>query len=377
MISKKLQNHFLRIGKGEKEAPVVLDVLLAVLSWFYVSIVKIKQYICEKLKKKKHLAAAVISVGNITVGGTGKTPFVIMLAKYLKNRKKKVAILSRGYKRKKSIGRGAGIEKGISVVSTGKDVLLTPEEAGDEPYMMARYLNNVPIMVGPDRGKIGQYVIDSFNSEVLVLDDGFSYYPLYRNLDVVLVDATCPFGNHHCIPRGIMREPMSGLKRADVIALTKTNLVSSEEVDLIINNIKKYNSFATILKCIHKPLDLINLATGEPIALSFLRNKEIAALSSIGAPESFEKTLVEIGAKVVKTIRYPDHHYYTKDDFIHILEQAEYNFIVTTEKDTTRFKKEFWNLEKIARINFFSLRIEMEIIKGEAEWLKKLKQLVL
>ncbi len=377
MINKKLQKHFLMMGKGEKDAPVALDLLLAALSLLYISIVKIKQYIYVKFKKKKHLSAAVISVGNITVGGTGKTPFVIMLAKYLKNRKKKMAILSRGYKRKKSIGRGEGLEKGISVVSTGKEVLLTPEEAGDEPYMMARYLSNVPVLVGPDRVKSGQYAIDSFSSEVLILDDGFSYYPLYRNLDVVLVDATCPFGNHYCLPRGIMREPMSGLKRADVIALTKANLMSPEEVDLIINNIKKYNAYATILKCVHKPMDLINLATGETMTVSFLRNKEIAALSSIGSPESFEKTLEEIGAKVVKTIRYPDHHYYTRDDFIHILEQAEYNFIVTTEKDTTRFKKEFWNLEKIARINFFSLRIEMDIIKGEADWLKKLKQLVL
>ncbi|MBI5555855.1 MAG: tetraacyldisaccharide 4'-kinase [Elusimicrobia bacterium] len=376
-MNKKLQKHFLSLATGEKEAPVVVAVMLAALSWLYVSIIKIKQYIYEKLKKKKHLFAAVISVGNITVGGTGKTPFVIMLAKYLKNRKKKVAILSRGYKRKKSIGRGEGIEKGISVVSTGKEVLLTPEEAGDEPYLMAKYLTNVPIMVGSDRVKSGQYAIDSFSSEVLILDDGFSYYPLYRNIDVVLVDATCPFGNHHCLPRGIMREPMSGLKRADVIVLTKTNLVSPEEADLIINNIKKYNSYAAILKGVHKPLDLINLATGETLAVSFLRHKEIAALSSIAAPESFEKTLAEIGAKVVKTIRYPDHHYYTKDDFIQILEQAEYNFIVTTEKDTTRFKKEFWNLEKIARVNFFSLRLEMEIIKGEAEWLKKLKQLIL
>jgi tetraacyldisaccharide 4'-kinase len=124
-------------------------------------------------------------------------------------------------------------------------------------------------------------------------------------------------------------------------------------------------------------MDLINLATGETVAPSFIKGKEIAALSSIGSPESFEKTLSDIGAKVVKSIQYPDHHYYTKDDFISILEQAEYNFIVTTEKDTTRFKKEFWNLEKIARINFFSLRIEMKIVKGEAEWLKKLKQLVL
>ncbi|MDD5492089.1 MAG: tetraacyldisaccharide 4'-kinase [bacterium] len=374
---RKIQNHFLKIGKGEKEAPIVLDLFLAILGILYIAIIKARQFIYDKVKKKKHLSTAVISIGNITVGGTGKTPFVIMLAKYLKNRKKKVAILSRGYKRKKSLGRGEGIEKGISVVSTGKDVLLTPEEAGDEPYMMAKYLTNVPVMVGPDRIKSGQYAIDNFNSEILILDDAFSYYPLYRNLEVVLIDSTCPFGNHHCLPRGIMREPMSSLKRADVIALTKANLVSPEEADLIINNIKKYNPYATILKCAHKPMDLINLATGETMALGFLRHKEIAALSSIGSPESFEKTLEETGAKVVRTIRYPDHHYYTRDDFIHILEEAEYNFIVTTEKDTTRFKKEFWNLEKIARINFFSLRIEMEIIKGEAEWLKKLKQLVI
>ncbi len=376
-MTRKIQDRFLKIGKGEKEAPVALDLFLAVLSWLYIAIVKTRRLIYEKLKKKKHLSAAVISVGNITVGGTGKTPFVMMLAKYLKNRKKKVAILSRGYKRKKSPGRGEGIEKGISVVSTGKDVLLTPEEAGDEPYMMAKYLANVPVMVGRDRIKSGQYAIASFNSEVLILDDAFSYYPLSRNLEVVLIDATCPFGNHHCLPRGIMREPMSSLKRADIIALTKSNLVSPEEVDLIINNLKKYNPYAAILKCVHKPIDLINLATGETMPLSFLRHKEIAALSSIGSPESFEKILEEVGAKVVKTIRYPDHHYYTRDNFIQILEEAEYNFIVTTEKDTTRFKKEFWNLEKIARINFFSLRIEMQIIKGEAEWLKKLKQLVI
>jgi tetraacyldisaccharide 4'-kinase len=371
------QQRFLKIGKGHTEAPVALDYSLTVLSWLYFLALKAKQLICAKFFKKKHLSATVISVGNITVGGTGKTPFVMMLSKYFKNRRKRVAILSRGYRRKKKGGRGQGIEKGIGVVSTGKDVLLTPEEAGDEPYLMARYVSNVPVLVSPNRVKTGQYAIDNFQSEILVLDDGFSYCPLYRNLDILLIDSTCPFGNHRLLPRGILREPLSQMKRADVLVLTKTNLISPEEADLIINQLKKYNPYAVILKCTHQPLDLINLATGETVSPSFIKGKEIAALSSIGSPESFEKTLSDLGAKVVKSIQYPDHHYYTKDDFISILEQAEYNFIVTTEKDTTRFKKEFWNLEKIARINFFSLRIEMKIVKGEAEWLKKLKQLVL
>lgn len=372
-----LHQYLLKIGKGEISAPLLLDWFLGFLSALYYGLIKIRSSLCRKKRKKNHLNAIVISIGNITVGGTGKTPFVIMLAKYLKNRKKKVTILSRGYKRKKCGSRGEGIERGIGVVSAGKDVLLTPEEAGDEPYLMAKYLPGVPVLVNPNRIKTGQYAINNFQSEVLILDDGFSYCPLYRNLEIVLIDATCPFGNHYLLPRGILREPLRNLRRAEVLAVTKTNLVSPEETELIINQLKKYNPLALILKCVHQPVELINLATGEPMSIGFLRNKEIAALSSIGSPESFEKTLQDIGAKVVRTIRYPDHHYYTKEDFISILERADYNFIVTTEKDTTRFKKEFWNLEKIARINFFSLRVEMKIIKGEAEWLKKIKQLVI
>lgn len=371
------QQYFLRRWRGEAEVPKVLDLILIIFSFIYFIILKIRIFIYLKFIKKKHLTASVISVGNLTVGGTGKTPFVIMLAKYLKNRRKRVAILSRGYKRRKYGSRGEGIEKGVGVVSTGKDVLLTPEQAGDEPYLMAKYVNNVPVLISSDRLKTGRYAIENFSSEIIILDDGFSYLPLYRNLEIVLIDSTCPFGNHYLLPRGMLREPLAHLRRADILVLTKTNLVSRQECDLIINSLRKYNSFATIIKCIHQPVDLVNLATGEPLSLNFLKGKEIAALSSIGCPDSFEKTLEMLGAKVVRTIRFPDHHYYTKENFLQILEQAEFNFIVTTEKDTTRFKKEFWNLEKIARISFFSLRIEMEIVKGEAEWLKKLKQLAI
>src|SRR3989338_4045779 len=169
--------------------------------------------ICIKLRyflyhtgifKTKRLTCKVISIGNITVGGSGKTPMAIYLAKKLKEKGRKVIILSRGYK---------GKVKGIGVVSDGGNILLDPEDAGDEPYLMAAKLKNIPVIVGKDRYKAGLYAIEKFNPDVIILDDGFQHIRLARDIDFLLIDLRKGFGNGHLFPLGMLREPLSGLKR--------------------------------------------------------------------------------------------------------------------------------------------------------------------
>ena len=164
------------------------------------------------LLKTKRLPCPVISVGNITVGGTGKTPLVMLLARGLKERGIKIAILSRGYKRKKNSD---------SLVSDGQNLFLSPEAAGDEPYLMANALKGVPILVGKDRFMTGQMALERFGVRGLLLDDGYQHLHLHRDLNILLIDSNVGFGDGHLLPRGILREPLSHLQRADLFVLTK------------------------------------------------------------------------------------------------------------------------------------------------------------
>ncbi|HEX7194244.1 MAG TPA: tetraacyldisaccharide 4'-kinase, partial [Chthoniobacterales bacterium] len=238
----------------------ILRIVLRLLSFIYLAIVQLRLYLYRKrILKERQLGCLVISIGNLTVGGTGKTPVVEKFARALQSGGRRVAILSRGYK---SIDRrkrktwwervlGQGSENPPRVVSDGKRVLLDSGTSGDEPYMLASNLRGVAVVVDKDRVKGGLHALKELGVDTLLLDDGLQYLHLKHRLDIVLVDRQAPFGNEHLLPRGTLREPPRNLRRASYIFITKCN---GEPNSGLIQRIRQHNRTAEIIECTHKPL---------------------------------------------------------------------------------------------------------------------------
>src|SRR5436305_5379925 len=292
----------------------VLRAILYALSFVYDRLVQLRLYLYRKrVFRERALGCLVISIGNLRVGGTGKTPIVEKFARALQSGGRRVAILSRGYKsvpRKRSwLDRIK--KKDVDpprVVSDGKSLLLDSLTAGDEPYMLAHNLGDVIVLVDKDRVKSGRFAIDKWNIDTLLLDDGLQYLHLKHRLDMVLVDRQAPFGNEFLLPRGTLRESPRNLRRASYIFITKN---TGEPNNALIQRVRCYNRTAAVLECAHKPLYLQNVFTGEQLPLEALRDAFIGSLCAIAAPESFEKALEKLGAHVDLAQHYIVHHYYT------------------------------------------------------------------
>ena len=290
---------------------------------------------------KERLKCFVISLGNITVGGTGKTPTAQRLAKEIRDMGYRVVILNRGY-RAKFYGE-------VGIVSDGKTLKMDATEAGDEAYMLAKHLPNVPVLIGARRAVTGQYAIENFGAEVVILDDGFQHWQIIRDFDILLIDAVSVFGNGHLLPRGTLRESISHISRADVCLMTKVDQAREGSCELIRETVQKYNAAAQIVESIHEPRCLIPLAdwsvdlAGEGVSVETLRGRKVMAVSAIGNPASFERTLSDLGAEIISSLRYPDHHDYTVAEMEDILRRAESfaaEMIVVTEKDAVKIPDE-------------------------------------
>ncbi len=316
--------------------------------------------------KQANLGTVVVSIGNLTVGGTGKTPVVELLSKSLAKRGRKVAILSRGYKSKKLDQKQTWQWKTLfpmdalpKIVSTGNDLLLEAKYAGDEPYMLAKNLDNVAVIVDKDRVKGGSFAIGELGSDTLILDDGLQYLALEHQIDIVLIDQNSPFGTESLLPRGTLREPPRNLKRASYIFITKCK---GETNPKLLQRIRRYNPVAEIMECTHGPKILENVFTGEQLPLEALNGKYIAAISGIAVPESFENLLERLGANLLFHRTFDDHHNFVQKEIDRFMERAlmrDAQMIVTTEKDAVRFLK-----PTELDVPIYFLRIEVEIIKG-------------
>lgn len=344
------------------------------LSQLYGAIVSLRVWMFRsRVMHDHHLGVPVIAIGNLTVGGTGKTPVVELIARTLTEKGRTVAILSRGYKSKKDgkhplwkrLGFATGLverppEPPPRVVSDGKSVLLDSHMAGDEPKMLANNLPGVPVLVDKNRVKAGRYAIENFNVDALLLDDGMQYLKLKHRLDIVLVDRTAPFGTGYLLPRGTLREPIRQLKRASYIFITKSD--EHENTDLI-RRLRLYNRVAEIVECRHRAVYLEDMHTGERHSISALKGKYVGAVSGIAVPESFENGLRKLGAEVEVTMRFPDHHRFEEKDilpFIDRCERRDVEMIVTTEKDMVRFP----TIER-CDVPICFMRVEIEILRGQ------------
>src|SRR5882762_8156675 len=262
---------------------------------FLVVAVKARRFLYNvRILRDSTLGVQVIAIGNLTVGGTGKTPVVEKFARELQDQGRTVAILSRGYRSKPPPLTKRLLDRLLfrsettppRVVSDGKSLLLDSETAGDEPYMLASNLKDVVVLVDKDRVKSGRYAIEKFGCDTLLLDDGFQYWKLRgRRLDIVLIDRQQPFGNERLLPRGTLREPPSHLARASYIFITKSD-GNTEELR---RRIARVNSTAGIIECIHHPLYLEDVFTGQHVGLEFFKGRKVASLSGIAQKERLEK----------------------------------------------------------------------------------------
>ena len=302
-----------------------------------------------------------------TLGGTGKTPVVEKFARELRDQGRNVAILSRGYRSKPRPLHQRLMAKLLlrddttppRVVSDGKSLLLDSEMAGDEPYMLASNLKDVVVLVDKDRVKSGRYAIAKFGCDTLLLDDGFQYWKLRgRRLDIVLVDYQQPFGTGRLFPRGTLREPPSHLARASTIFITKSD---GDTTDLR-QRIARLNPAAGIIECVHHPLYLEDVFTGERLKLDYLKGRKVASLSGIAQPESFEQSLVHLGGELVYSKRFADHHRFSQQEVLNVINRSkkrQAETIITTQKDAVRFPK-------IDRrdLPFYFMRVEIKILRG-------------
>ncbi|MBI3851315.1 MAG: tetraacyldisaccharide 4'-kinase [Verrucomicrobia bacterium] len=350
-----------------KRAAILRTCLLGLSKLFQLA-VKARRFLYNvRILRDSTLGVQVIAIGNLTVGGTGKTPVVEKFARELKDAGRTVAILSRGYRSKPPPLSKRLLDKFLfreestppRVVSDGKSLLLNSETAGDEPYMLASNLRDVVVLVDKDRVKSGRYAIEKFGCDTLLLDDGFQYWKLRgRRHDVVLVDCQQPFGNERLLPRGTLREPPSHLARANTIFITK----SDGNTHALRRRIEEFNPTAGIIECTHHPLYLEDVFSGEQVKLDFLKGRKVASLSGIAQPESFEKSLVTLGGELVYSKRFADHHRFTQQEVLNAINRSKKRqaaAIITTQKDAVRFPK-------IDRrdLPIYFMRVEIKILSG-------------
>ncbi|MBM3245284.1 MAG: tetraacyldisaccharide 4'-kinase [Candidatus Omnitrophica bacterium] len=310
----------------------VCKFLLFLLSLVYGFIIRCLSAV--QLANPKQLGMKIISVGNITLGGTGKTVLVEYLVRYLRQKNILTAVVSRGFK------------------------------GADEPDMLRLKLKDTPVIVDKDRARGVQKAAADYRARAVIFDDGFQQWKIKKDLDIVMIDATNPFGNQHMLPRGILREPLSSLKRAGVFVLSKINLNPNiEDIEEFLLDI---NKDALIVESIHRPVDLAGLGNEDNrLSLGVLKDKSVSLFCGIGDPGSFEAIARESGAVVAAFFTFPDHHAYSQNDLEDVIRQSEnknVEFILTTEKDAARINN---SKLKISSSKIFSLRIELEITKNE------------
>lgn len=334
------RDHFLRLisGAAHGATPALERLALRAASLPYGLAVRLRN-VAYRLGwlSSRRVGVPVVSVGNLTAGGTGKTPCVAYIARYFRGLGRRVAILSRGY-------GGAG----------GRN---------DEALVLEEELPDVPHLQGADRVALAATAIEELESQVLVLDDGFQHRGLARDLDLVLVDATAPWGHGYLLPRGLLREPVSALRRAGIVLLTRCDQAPAEQRERLRQTISRIAPNVPMIETSHRPVELFN-SDGTVASLELLRERPIAAFCGIGNPEAFRRTLLDLGADVIAFRVYPDHHAYTRED-VEDLRRWSGDLpadavVVTTQKDLVKLR-----LSQLGDRPLWCLRIRLHVESGQ------------
>lgn len=314
------------------------------------------------LLRQHTLPCRVISIGNLTVGGTGKTPVVIALASALRDRGRRVGVVSRGYKRS---GADAIVE-----VSDGRSVLGDPGETGDEPLLIAQRCPGVPVVVGADRPAAGQRLIDRYRIDTLIMDDGYQHMALRRDTDILVLDGSVPFGNGHLLPRGRLREPLSAIVRATAVLVTRAS--QGGRLDELKAAVRAVAPEAPIWVTDFAPSAVVQVGGSSTMEPSALKGERVLAVSGIGNPASFRTLLEAAGVVVADYCVFPDHHAYSREDVLEVRQAAERagaGRIVTTEKDAVKLAQ----FEE-AKGTIWALRIDLTWLEGCDEWTRVVLQ---
>ncbi len=353
--------------------------MLTLLSHIYRLIWVIRKWLYSSgVFKTRKLPYPVICVGNLTTGGTGKTPAVIAITRIINNMGNnppipplekggkggfRVAILSRGYKRKSKVP--------VLLVSDGKTILTTPEAAGDEPYLMASSLKNVPVVVGADRYKSGIYSAEHTGANIFILDDGYQHLQLHRDINILLIDASNPYGNGHLLPKGILREPLNGISRADCVIVTRANEGEKSTIESLV---RKHSHDAPVFYASYKAADITD-PDGKSYGVNAIKGKMVFIFSGIANPKSFRRSIENIGGKVVGEISYTDHYWYKSDDLRKIMKEASAvsaDAVVTTAKDAVRLQGiDLYDISE-NKMKLLILHVDMVIEDGFTGWIQML-----
>ena len=324
---------------------------LAALSFLYGGVMRLRNLLYDRgIRRSYRLPCKVISVGNITVGGTGKTPLIIMLARMLREEGYRPAVLCRGY-------RGES-RSPVNVVSDGTALLMTPRDAGDEPVLIARNLGHIPVITGRKRYLTGRQAIEEFGADLLLLDDAFQHRRVRRDIDILLLDSVKPFGNGFMLPRGILREPVTSMKRATLIVETGSRKEGTTPPAQFLRT--GHHPPQPLYRGHHAPRDLVKGTSGESLPLDRIRGKSLCLFSGIAEPERFRTTVASLGGEILEYVTFPDHHSFTEADLARVRDTARTcgaGMIVTTEKDGIKLF-DFPDSVK----DIYILRIEMEIL---------------
>lgn len=313
-------------------------------------------------RKRYHLPVPVIAIGNLSSGGTGKTPMAAYLASGLQQQGKRVVVLSRGH------GGTNESRREARIVSDGKNLLLPPEEAGDEPVLLARLLPGIPVIVCRDRRVSGRLAVERFEPDVIVLDDALQYWQLHRDLDIVLLDARRPFENGYVLPRGLLREPPSHLQRAGIIVLTRADRADPGALAASREEIRNLSSEATLLNANHALDGWIRSIENLPRTLGYLTGSSALAFSGIADGEAFLESIRREGVQPIRHHDFGDHHGYTREDVEALVAETQSlgntAVAVTTEKDLVKVG----GMWPDTAPPLYALRIGMRLSAPEEFW---------
>jgi tetraacyldisaccharide 4'-kinase len=357
-----MRGYFYRLATDEEKGFVagLMQCILLLFSFMYGLAVRIPLFIYRL--KPRRLPCKVISVGNITLGGTGKTSLVELIARYLRDNGHKAAILSRGYKRKMRDADPGFVGYGTM---------------GDEPYMLSMNLKDVPVLVDPDRIRAAKRAVREYGVDTVILDDGLQQWRIKKDLEIVTIDTTNPFGNRHLLPRGILRQPISSLAEAQVFVLTKTNLgARGDWIKLFLNRI---NPQGLVFESVHMPVGFYELSDSsdseELLDINILRGKTVTTICGIGDPASFDNLIRNLGINIGLSFTFPDHYHYTRKDLENIIAQSRkknIEILVTTQKDAIRINP---RVLQYKQPTIFVLRIKLKIVNDEEGFYSRLRKL--
>lgn len=330
--------------------------LMAVLASGYRGVLHAREWLYDRhLLRARALACPVVAIGNLTVGGTGKTPAVELAVRTLAELGYRAAVVSRGYRRRSS---------GVQIVADTAAIRLEPEDAGDEPFLLARRLPGVPVVVGSSRYEAARLAVERFGVTAIVLDDGFQHRTLRKDLEIVMARARDPWGNGRLLPHGPLREPLTALERADLVVVTGAR--DGADLEPVAATVQRYAPGRPVLAARYAPVECWQTTRMEPCALEELRGARLVAFSGIASPAAFRATLDELGVVVPAAVTFADHHWYRERDVAFLEARAvavDAEGLVTTEKDWVRLRRHGPH-----RRPLYVVRVALELLSGHAAW---------